>query len=77
MSTKVKAVNVFFKTAIKSDVDKIKSDIILTDRQETIFNMFYIQRKDRLFIADTLCISPAVVDRELRRIRDKILRILS
>lgn len=73
----VKAVNRYFRTAIKADVDKIKNDIILTDRQDTIFNMFYIQRKDRLFIADTLCISPTVVDRELRRIRDKILRILS
>ena len=73
----VKAVNRYFRTAIRADVDRIKNDIILTDRQDTIFNMFYIQRKDRLFIADTLCISPTVVDRELRRIRDKILRILS
>ena len=73
----VKAVNKYFRTAIRADVDRIKNDIILTDRQDTIFNMFYIQRKDRLFIADTLCISPTVVDRELRRIRDKILRILS
>lgn len=73
----VKAVNKYFRTAIRADVDRIKNDIILTDRQDTIFNMFYIQRKDRLFIADTLSISPTVVDRELRQIRDKILRILS
>ena len=72
----VKAVNRFFRTAIRADVDRIKNDIVLTDRQDTIFNMFYIQRKDRLFIADTLCISPTVVDRELRRIRDKILLII-
>lgn len=72
----VKAVNRYFRTAIRADVDRIKNDIILTDRQDTIFNMFYIQRKDRLFIADTLCISPTVVDRELRRIRDKILQII-
>ena len=72
----VKAVNKYFRTAIRADVDRIKNDIILTDRQDTIFNMFYIQRKDRLFIADTLCISPTVVDRELRRIRDKILQII-
>ena len=72
----VKTVNRYFRTAIKADVDRIKNDIILTDRQDTIFDMFYIKRKDRLFIADTLCISPTVVDRELRRIRDKILLII-
>lgn len=76
MSTKSKAVNIFFKTAIKSDVDKIKDEIILSDRQDKIFTMYYIQRKDRNFIADTLYISATVVDRELRTIRDKILRIL-
>lgn len=76
MSTKVKAVNSFFRTAIKSDVDKIKGEIILSDRQDKIFTMYYIQRKDRNFIADTLYISATVVDRELKTIRDKILRIL-
>lgn len=76
MSTKSKAVNTFFKTAIKSDVEKIKGDIILSDRQDKIFTMYYIQRKDRNFIADTLYISATVVDRELKIIRDKILRIL-
>ena len=77
MYNNVKTVNRYFRTAIKADVDKIRNDIILSDRQDTIFNMFYIQRKDRLFIADMLSISPTVVDRELRQIRDKILRILS
>lgn len=76
MSTKVKAVNTFFRTAIKPEVDKIKEDIILSDRQDKIFTMYYIQRKDRNFIADTLYISATVVDRELKIIRDKILRIL-
>ncbi len=76
MSTKVKAVNSFFRTAIKSDVEKIKGEIILSDRQDKIFTMYYIQRKDRNFIADTLYISATVVDRELKTIRDKILRIL-
>ena len=76
MSEKSKAVNIFFKTAIRSDVDKIKEEIILSDRQDKIFTMYYIQRKDRNFIADSLYISATVVDRELRTIRDKILRIL-
>ncbi len=76
MSTRSKAVNSFFRTAIKSDVERIKEEIILSDRQDKIFTMYYIQRKDRNFIADTLYISATVVDRELKTIRDKILRIL-
>lgn len=76
MSTKSKAVNLFFRTAIRTDVAKIKDEIILSDRQDKIFTMYYIQRKDRNFIADTLYISATVVDRELKTIRDKILRIL-
>ena len=39
MSTKSKAVNSFFRTAIKSDVEKIKEEIILSDRQDKIFHM--------------------------------------
>ena len=76
MSTKSKAVNIFFKTAIKSDVDKIKEEIILSDRQDKIFTMYYLQRKDINFIADSLYLSASVVSRELKTIRDKILRIL-
>lgn len=74
--SKIRAVNSFFKTAIKPEVDKLKEDIILSDRQDEIFTMFYIKHKDIGFIADTLCVSRAVVERELKRIRDKILRIL-
>lgn len=76
MSTKVKAVNSFFANADKADVDTIKDRMILTDRQDTIFRMFYIQGRDINFIADSLYISASVVNRELRKIRDKILRIL-
>lgn len=71
-SSKVKAVNQFFKTASKSDVDNVKGNILLTDRQETIFKMFYIQGKDVNFIADSLYISASVVSRELKAIRAKI-----
>lgn len=74
--SKIRAVNSFFKTAIKPEVDKLKEDIILSDRQDEIFTMFYIKHKDIGYIADALCVSRAVIERELKRIRDKILRIL-
>ena len=71
-SSKVKAVNQFFKTASKSDVESLQENILLTDRQETIFKMYYIQGKDVNFIADSLYISASVVCRELKTIRAKI-----
>ena len=71
-SSRVKKVNSFFRTASRSDVDKVKDSIILTDRQETIFQMYYIQGKDVNFIADSLYISASVVCRELKVIRCKI-----
>ena len=74
--SKIRAVNSFFKTAIKPEVDKLKEDIILSDRQDEIFTMFYRKHKDIGYIADALCVSRAVIERELKRIRDKILRFL-
>lgn len=76
MSTKVRAVNSFFKTAIKPEVDRLKENIILTDRQDTIFTMYYLQGKDTNYIADTLFVSLSVVCRELKTIRAKIMPYL-
>ena len=46
MTAKVKAVNSFFRAAIKPEVDRLKEDIVLSDRQEEIFNRYYIRRQD-------------------------------
>lgn len=32
---------------------------------EKVFNMYFIKRKDVNFIADTLCVSPRVINREI------------
>ena len=72
----VKTVNKFFKTAIKSEVDEIKDKILLSERQEDIFDMYYIKKQDVNFIADTLNICPIVVSNELRLIRFKLMKIL-
>lgn len=76
MSTEVKAVNKFFATAIKSDVDLIKEQILLSDRQEEIFTRYYIKRQSVDFIADTLGVCAYVVNTELKRIRKKLLKII-
>ena len=76
MSEMVKAVNRFFKTAVKSEVDEVKDKILLSERQEDIFDRYYIKKQDINFIADTLNICPIVVSNELRLIRFKLMKIL-
>jgi len=77
MTAKVKAVNSFFRAAIKPEVDRLKEDIVLSDRQEEIFNRYYIRRQDVNFIADTPGVCSYVVNKELKVIREKILKVLN
>ncbi len=72
----VRAINGWFRSAKKSDIDNVLSEIILSERQEKIFGMFYLKKQDINFIADTLFVSPTVVNVELRAIRDKIYAII-
>ena len=76
MSETTRKINRFFKTAVKSDVDKIEAGAIFTDRQREIYTMFYLKRQDINFIADTLCVCPDVVSYELKLIRQKIMKVV-
>lgn len=76
MSQTIRKINNFFNNAISSDIEKINKNIILSERQEIIFRMKYIQKKDINFIADSLNVCPMVVNNELKIIRKKIVRIL-
>ena len=76
MSVMVKTVNKFFKTAIKSEVESATDKILLSERQEDIFNRYYIKKQDVNFIADILNVCPIVVSNELRLIRFKLMKIL-
>lgn len=49
---------------------------MLTDRQERIFNMYYIRKLDINFIADELGTCNDVINRELKTIRKKLLKAL-
>ncbi|MCM1223342.1 MAG: hypothetical protein NC548_53705 [Lachnospiraceae bacterium] len=69
MSEITKKINRFFKTAVKSGV-------VFTDRQRKIYTMFYLKRQDINFIADTLCVCPMVIGKELKIIRQKIARVV-
>ncbi len=76
MSAESRKINEFFRNARKSEVDKILSDIIFTDRQNEIFIKFYIKKNDINFIADSLSTSSDTVNKELRKIRMKLIPVL-
>ena len=76
MSAITRKINEFFRKAVKKDVDKVKSEIILSERQQQIFEMFYIKKQSIDFIADTLCVCRMVVNNELEIIREKIAKII-
>lgn len=75
MSAIVLEINKFFRFATKSDIDKLLENMILTERQKRIFEMFYIKKQGRGFTADTLFISESEVSKELRLIRSKMLKV--
>lgn len=76
MSATVTKINRVFKCLTKIELDEILSKIVLSERQSKIFDMFYIQKKDIGFIADTLFVSVSVINCELRLIRGKVLRVI-
>ena len=69
----VKQINLFFKNANKESVNNVLDQIILSDRQKTIFEMFYLRKKDIGFIADNLNVCRVIIDKELNTIRQKII----
>lgn len=76
MSDVVKRINNFFRYCSKSDESLVYDKLLLTDRQDTIYKMYYRQDKDINFIADTINACPSLVDKELKIIRTKIIRVL-
>ena len=69
-------VNAYFKAAVKRDVDFIKDNIILTDRQSQIFERYYLKKQNIDFIADSLYSSRSAVCNELKIIRDRIVKLI-
>ena len=75
MSQLVKQINNFFRNAVKSDLDTVKEELLLSDRQDKIFHMYYIRRLDINFIADELGVCPLVISNELKIIRKKLSKL--
>lgn len=52
-------------------------NILVSERQEYVFAQYFLKKKDVCFIADSLCISPRVISREIRELRIKLLAEIS
>lgn len=76
MSKLIKNINDFFKKAVKKDIDKINNELVLSERQQKIFEMFYLKKQNIDFIADSLCVCKMVINNELKIIRYKLAKIL-
>ena len=77
VSALVRETNLFFRKATRADIDRVRAAIVLSDRQERIFDMFFTKRLDGRFIADTVGVSHTVVYREIGAIRGKIREAIS
>lgn len=73
MSENSRRVNNFFKNANRADLQIITDDIIFSERQEKVLEMFYLKKKGINFIADTLNISSDSIKKDLYGIRQKII----
>lgn len=69
-------VNKYFKFATKRENDKVRDQLEVTTEQATIFRMYYIEKKNADFIADTLNFSTAKVRKELETIRSMLDKII-
>ncbi len=76
MHSIVRTINAYFKIATRADVNELLSKIILSERQQRIFEMFYLKRQNIGFIADTLGFSERVISEELDLIRHKISAVI-
>lgn len=72
----VKIINNYFRSSTKKDIENLLSNVLLSDRQEKIFNMFYIKKQNVGYIADTLFLSEPAIYLELRLIRKKIIKVI-
>jgi len=68
-----RAVSAFFRTAVKRDVDGLEENLLLSERQKNIYRMYYLEKHDICFVADTVGCCERVVKKELRTIRRKII----
>ena len=76
MSELSRKVNEFFNFTPKSEVNKVKDNINLTEHQKQVLEMKYIQGKDIDYIAYVTGYSKNKINADLRKIRKKIEKLI-
>lgn len=72
MSELSKKINQFFNFTPKSEINKVKDNIIVSDHLKEVLEMRYIQGKDIDYIAFKTGYSRGKIESDLRKIRKKI-----
>lgn len=57
-------------------MNRLSDKILLSERQEKIFTMFYIKKQNINFMADSLFVSTMTMNNELKAIRKKISKVM-
>jgi len=76
MSELSKKVNQFFNFTPKSEIEKVKNDIVISDHLMKVLEMRYIQGKDIDYIAYQTGYSRGKIEADLRKIRKKIEKLI-
>lgn len=76
MSELSKRVNEFFKSATRLEVKAVKDNIYISEHLNTVFEMFYIQKKDIEFIAFKTGYSRGKIEADLRLLRKKLSKLI-
>jgi len=73
---KVKLINSYFSSADKNSILDLKNKVLFSERQNIIFDLYYVQKKDCGYIADMLCVCPGVITKELHKMREKMFKFI-
>lgn len=72
MSELSKRVNQFFNFTPKSEINKIKDNIIISEHLKQVLEMRYIEGRDIEYIAYKTGYSRSKIEADLRKLRKKI-----
>lgn len=76
MSELSKKVNAFFNFTPKSEIEKVKNDMLISEHLLEVLQMRYIEGKDIEFIAYKTGYSRGKIEADLRKIRKKMEKLI-
>lgn len=72
MSELSKRVNKFFNFTPKSEIDKVKENIVISEHLKQVLEMRYLEGRDIEYIAFKTGYSRSKIESDLRKLRKKI-----